>query len=151
MQFQGANLLAGIPAAEAKQLTDRDISARAKVASLEQQLDVLPKRQDLNDDQKRLEEKRLNELLAAARQAQIDAYRAIRDASPAYRLMLDNDFKPIELVVLQDWATKQNALFLQYFVGEDVGYLVVISPNAKPQIVKLEITDEQASEFGGEV
>src|SRR5262249_32896711 len=76
MQIQGTNLLAGLPTAEAKQLTDRDISARAKVASLEQQLDVLPKRQDLNDDQKRVEEKRLNEALAAARQEQIDTYRA---------------------------------------------------------------------------
>jgi CHAT domain-containing protein/Tfp pilus assembly protein PilF len=150
LKVQGTDLLAGLSADEAKKLNNRDTAARAKVAALEQQLDVLPKRKDYSDEQKKAEETRLTSELTTARQEQIDAYRAIRNASPVYRLMLGQDFKPVEIGALQGWVKEQNALLLQYFLGEDAGFLFVISPDAPPQIVKLEIAKDQAEALGAE-
>jgi tetratricopeptide (TPR) repeat protein len=150
LKVQGTDLLTGLPVAEAKQLNDRDIAARAAVAALEQQSEVLPKRKDLNEAQRRDEGTRLQQALTAAQQEQIDAYRAIRNASPAYQLMLGEDFKPVATTVLQNWVKQQNALLLQYFLGKDAGFLFVIAPDAPPQIVKLEITKDQADSLGAE-
>jgi CHAT domain-containing protein len=150
INLQGTDLFAGLPADQAKQLKDRDTAAQANVASLEKQLEILPKRQDYTDAQKKSEEQRLTEALKAAREEQVATYRDIRNASPAYRLMVGQDFKPIALDTLHHWVQDQHALLLQYFLGDEGGYLFILG-DGQPQIVKLETNEEQAKELGTEV
>jgi CHAT domain-containing protein/Tfp pilus assembly protein PilF len=147
MNVQGANLLLGLPPEQAAQLQQRENAAKAKLAALESQLDVLPKRNDLTEAQKKEEELRLVEQTKTAREEEVEAYRDIRNASPACRLMLGKDFKPVSLDELQTWVKDQNALLLQYSLGDKDGFLFVINGDEKPQLVKLEITKEQAEEL----
>ena len=86
--------------------------------------------------------------LAAAQDEQIAAYRAIRNASPVYQSTVTQDFKPVELSAVSAWVKQQHALLLQYFLGDEGGYLFVLAADREPQVVKLEITKEQADELG---
>jgi CHAT domain-containing protein/Tfp pilus assembly protein PilF len=147
MNVQGTDLLAGLPVNQATGLKQHESAAQAKVAALEKQLEVLPRRNDFTDAQKKTAEASLVNQLKAAREEQIDSYRDIRNASPACRLMAGKDFKPVPLEVLQAWTKDQSGLLLQYFLGDKAGYLLVISGDETPQLLKLEITKQQAAEL----
>jgi len=147
MKVQGTDLLAGLAADEATRLRVRETAAKAKVASLESELDVLPKRTDFTEVEKKAEERRLTQQLSVARNEQVEAYRDIRNASPACRLMVGQDFKPVSLEQLQAWVKEQDALLLQYFLGDKDGYLFITSGDEQAQLVKLEITKQQAEEL----
>jgi CHAT domain-containing protein/Tfp pilus assembly protein PilF len=148
LNVQGTDLLAGLPPDEAKKLHDREAAAMSLVADLEKQLKVLTQRADFTAEQKKVEEAKLTERLAAAREEQIAAYRDIRNASPAYRLMVGKDFKPVGLLQLHVWVESQNALLLQYFLGDDAGYLFIIPADGPAQLVKLEVSADQAKDLG---
>jgi CHAT domain-containing protein/predicted negative regulator of RcsB-dependent stress response len=150
LNLQGTDLLAGVAAEEAKRLRERDTSARAEVASLEKQLEILPERQDYSAAQKQSEYARLTAALTAARERAIEAYRDVRNASPAYRLMVGQDFKPVALDQLQGWVTEQDALFLQYFLGDEAGYLFIVPADGEARVVKLEISAEHSQDLGTE-
>ncbi len=148
INLQGLDLLAGLDAKVAQALRNRDVRAGAAILALEKQLEVLADRKDLSDTQKTTEQNRLNTALKTAREEQVEAYNAIRNASPAYRMMVGRDFKPIELSTLHHLVKDQQGLLLQYFLGHDEGYLIVVAADAEPQILKLAVTPEQAASLG---
>ena len=66
--------------------------------------------------------------LLEPRQDVAEAYRAIRNASPAYKLSIGRDFTPVTLRRLQRWVRQQDAVYLQYMVHETTpSYVLVIS------------------------
>ncbi len=139
-----------MPRVQAARLRQLDAAAQAKVAAVEKELARLPTRQDLNDAQKMTEETRLQEELAAAREEQIEAYRTLRNTSPAYRLMLGKDFQPVKPDALQAWVKGQNALLLQYFFEDKNGYVFIIDPTGGLRIVSLEVSEALAKDLGTE-
>jgi CHAT domain-containing protein/Tfp pilus assembly protein PilF len=145
--LQGADLLARVPPEQAKQLRDRERAAQLAVATLEQELKSLVSQSKLSDAEKQAEEQRLTTALAAARGEVIEAYRAIRNASPGYRTVAGQDFKSVGVEQLQPWLQQRNALLLQYFFGVDGGYLFVIPPDGSPRIVRLNISKRIAKQL----
>ena len=148
MQLQGVDLLAGVPEDQARQLRQRDNEAKIRMASLEKQLQVLDKLRELSPEQRQQRQKELIAQLVKARQDVLDSYRGIRIASPAYRLAIGQDLKPVELSKLHAWVKEQEGLLLQYFLGDEAGYLFVIPADGKAALVQLEIVADQARELG---
>jgi CHAT domain-containing protein/Tfp pilus assembly protein PilF len=147
MKLQGVDLLAGVPPEQARALREKEAANRSAVASLEKQLEILPQRKDYDEARKKAEELRLTAALIAARQKEVDGYRSIRNVSPAYRLAIGQDFKPIGLDRLHDWVKRQNAILLEYFLGDEASYLFIVPADGPPQLLKLEIATDQAKEL----
>ncbi len=71
-----------------------------------------------------------------------------RRASPAYRLMLDADLKPVSLEHLAAWAQQQNAMVLEYLVGAESTLLFCLAPRRAPRVVTLTVSDQQSHALG---
>jgi len=150
MDLQGVDLLAGVPEARTAALRRRDAEARTRVAMLEKQLSLAqqPSEQAPAERRERLEQ--LQAALAKARDAVVQVYRDLRSASPAYRLAVGQDFQPVSLQVLQPWVAQQQALLLEYVLGQDGGYLLVVPAAGDARLVKLDISAEDAAALGVE-
>lgn len=132
----GIDLLEGLPAAEAAALRLRDMQAKTRLAQLEKQAEG----SDRND---------LQAELLAARQEVIDAYVAIRNASPAYRQLVGRNYKPATLTEIQTRLVGADCLLLEYFLGKEAGYLIVIPPTGeKARVELLNLDKEQAATLG---
>jgi CHAT domain-containing protein len=150
MQTAGLDLLTGLPKQEARRFRQQESQVAGRVAALQKQLDVLRTRRDLSSDQKEKEQERL---AAELRQAQFEytrAYAEIRNASPAYRLAISDDQKPVSAEKLQQWVNGHQALVLEYLLGTKAGYVFVLPVGEEPQVLKLELTAEQAVALGVE-
>jgi tetratricopeptide (TPR) repeat protein len=150
IQTAGLDLLAGLPGEEARRLRQQKSQAAGRVAAARKQLDVLRTRQDLSPDQKEKEHERL---LAELREAQFEytwAYADLRNASPAYRLAISDEQKPVSAEKLQQWVNGHQALVLEYLLGTKAGYVFVLPVGEEPQVLKLELTAEQAVALGVE-
>ena len=140
VELRSTDLLAGLPESEALDLRSRQIAARERLATLERQLSAA--------GTSAVEETQRRDLLAKLRDAQqevADAYRQIRTASPAYRLVIGRDFRPTPLAKIQEWAAQQEALLLEYHITESAGFLFVVPPTGDAQVVRLAVTEEQAT------
>lgn len=142
------DLLEGVPPQEAQRLREAENQAKRDVASYERQLEILPAREDLNEAAIRQETIRLRGELALARQRAVDAYAAIRTASPKFRQIVGREFKPIELAALQTWLEDRQAMMLYYAMTDAGAWLIAIGGDAAPRATKIEIGQEQAIELG---
>ncbi len=148
MSSAHADLLAGLDEGAANELRRREQQAQAMIATLQKQAESLAKRRDLSDAQRAAETQKLEAELHTARQTYADVYADIRNASPAYRLALGSDRKPISLEELKKKAAEQKALVLEYLLGEEGGYLLIIPGAGEPHLIKLDINKEQADKLG---
>ncbi len=101
MDRRGVDLLAGLPADEAVAFRSREAEVRSRVSEIEQQLKFLDQRRDLTPDERRQQVNSLVQRLAQARLDYVEAYRDLRNASPAYRLNAGKDRKSIALATLR--------------------------------------------------
>jgi len=120
------------------------------VASCEKQLEVLPNRADMTAAQKKTEEAKLLDALKVARKNLVDAMAAIRSASPAYRLMIAEDRKPIALEIIRGELVSEKTLALEYLIGEAVSYVLVYGLETEPKLLPLTLSEKQAELFGVE-
>lgn len=148
MALQGIDLLDGLPKNESARLRKQESDAKAQLASLERQLDVLDKRKDLSANERNELRRSLRGRLKPARQAMVDAYAQIRNASPAYRVALGENRRPVSLEKLQSRVAAADGLFLEYVLGTEGGYLFVIPAEGNARAVKLTINDSQAKALG---
>ena len=88
------DLLAGLPESEAEPLRKQERAAQMNLASLEKQLELARQRKDLPAGELKGQIDKLESQAVAARQGVVDAYVAIRNASPAYRQMVGQNFLP---------------------------------------------------------
>jgi tetratricopeptide (TPR) repeat protein len=147
MAAANVDLLAGLPEQETEQLRGRETEANARVASLEKQLEVLDVRKDVTDEERESQRQALREQLVKARQELVDAYVAIRNASPAYRRAVGKEFLPVKLDEIQHRLAGEDGLVLEYVLGKKVGYLFVIpAVGGRPHVVELDIDQEQAEQ-----
>ncbi len=150
MATAGVDLLAGLAEQEAQRLRENEARAAGRVASLCKQLDLLPARRDMTEEQKEREEERLNEELRRARFEHVQAYAELRSASPVYRLAISNGQKPVSLQRLKQWVEQDGALLLEYLLGKDNGYLFLLPAGGDPQVVRLGLNEQQAKALGVE-
>ena len=91
---------------------------------------------------------KLESHMADARQQVVDAYVAIRNASPAYRQMVGQNFLPTTLEDVQPRLAGEDRLVLEYILGSKAGYLIVIPPTGQEsRIETLSISDAQAAKL----
>ena len=146
----GIDLLAGVATETAKKLRAAEAAALMDVASCEKQLEVLPRRADMTAERKKAEEAKLTEALKVARKKLVDAMAAIRSASPAYRLMIAEDRKPVALDAVRRDLIADKALALEYLIGEGKSHLLIYGVGVKPKLLPLELNKKQAKLFGVE-
>jgi CHAT domain-containing protein len=146
---RGVDLLAGIPTDQAQTLRERETRARSLVSQLEKQLDRLAQRRDLSLEEREQRAESLRQQLSVARQAYVDAYRDIRNASPAFRLSLTSDHKPVTLDGLREWAAARQALVVEHMVTAQQSFVVVVPPaNGRVRIEELSVASGQATKLG---
>ena len=80
----------------------------------------------------------------------MQAYAEIRNASPAYRLAIGQDNQPITLGNLQVLVADREGMLLEYLIGDEGAYVVVVPADDDPRLVKVEPSDEQARVLGVE-
>ncbi len=148
MQVQGVDLLQGIPAEQAQRLRAAERDSQQQVASVEKRIQLLAQRKELSADQRQHELATLEGQLRQAQQAYVNAHADIRNASPAYRLAVGTDRKPVSLGRLQKLAAAENALVLEYLVGDRQAYVLVVPGNAPARIERISVGTEQAGPLG---
>jgi tetratricopeptide (TPR) repeat protein len=151
IETRGLDLLAGVQPEEARRLRQNDAQARGRLAALRKQLQLLDSRKDLSAVQKKERTEQLVDGIRQARWEVAEAYATIRNASPAYRLAVGKDLKPVPLEAIQAWVTKQNALLLEYLAGTEGGYVLIVPPEGKTRLEKLAINAIQAKILGVDV
>ncbi len=141
------DLLAGLEQGKAAELRSKDQQAQARIAMLQKQAEILEKRKDLLDNDRKAETKKLEDELHAARQAYADVYAEIRNVSPAYWLAVGQDRKPVSLEELKKKAAEEKALLLEYLIGDKGSNLLIVPGAGEPRLVKLEIGKDQAGKL----
>jgi CHAT domain-containing protein len=148
METHGLDLLAGVPEKDAAALRKRESQAQSRLASLEKQMQLLDARKDLSPEDRMKQADSLGVQLRKARENYVTAYADIRNASPAYRLAIGQDRKPVAFDRLSKWIADQDALMLEYYLGRDGGYLLVLRAGAAPRLEKLTVDKQQAETLG---
>src|SRR5580704_9672384 len=107
-QLTSANidLLAGLPSQEAERLRQNESEAKERVAQREAELQAFERRSKVSEGGQ--ERDQILAAVEAARSGLVDAYIAIRNASPAYRQAVGKDFKPASIRTIQDQLAKPN-------------------------------------------
>lgn len=144
----GINLLEGVEPALAKKLTDAENTAQAEIASLNKQVELIYNNSNIFVSEK---EKKIEPLSTKLRDAQkrwVEARAAIRSASPIYRLMIGEDRKPVSLDTVQKELENDNAIALEYIIGEEKSYLFVFGKGMTPTLFPLTFDEPQAKLFG---
>ena len=145
----GLDLMAGLPEAEATRLRQREQRALARVAEIEKQSELLLARHGPDDADARQQQEILRAELIDARQEVVDAYAAIRNASPAYRQAVGQNFTVLSLTEIQRELAGSRGLAMEYALGDHAGYVIVIPPMGQPaRVERLALDAEQAKVLG---
>lgn len=143
LEFRGVDLLAGLPAEEAARLKRSEAAARVRVATLEKQT------AQARTANRGALPANLDSSLADARQALVEAYREIRNASSTYRLAVQSDYKPADLGEVQSRLAKSRELLLSYTLGKERSFVLVAPPAPEPaQIHELIVSTAAAETLG---
>lgn len=149
MQTAHADLLAGLPIAQAQALRQAMNRAEAQVAQLERQLAAAGADTILSAEDRKARQEELTRQLMVARNLLVDAHTAIRNASPLYRKTLANDFQSVPLQEVDAWLIKRKSCLLYYVLDNEKALVVARGPQQRDQIVQqLEVTPEQAKLLG---
>ncbi len=150
MRANGVDMLEGLPEETASRLNKAEGLAQADVVSLQKRFKTLQDRTDMESDEKAEEGKRLLEELAAARERLVQAWSNIKNASPAYRLLLAEDRQPVRIETMGKELAESDTLALQYLLGSEHGFLLAYGGGIEPILVELKLNDTQASLLNSE-
>lgn len=151
MAIGSIDLLSGVEPAQAAALRQREAKALARLADVERQGRELEAKPDLSPQDRKQGIELLRSMTRQAREDYASVYAEIRNASPAYRLAIGEDRKPLSLESLQEWAAARDALVLEYLLGADGGYVLVIPGKEEARLSRLRIDGkDQVAALGGE-
>ncbi|MCA9004826.1 MAG: tetratricopeptide repeat protein, partial [Planctomycetaceae bacterium] len=137
----GTNLLIGLSSTESARLKQQKQDAHTRLAYLEQQIRIKKAKSEKINSGDQNDLNQLSRELVAAKQTLVDAYQAVQNASPAYRLSMSENQRPVELSVIQSEVTQQQGILLEYFIGSDQSYLFVVPSKGDPQIYHLKVDE----------
>jgi CHAT domain-containing protein len=138
LNLAGADLSAGRPAAQRRQLQRQEAELKARAADLEQQLSAAtagPQRAQLET------------LLAQARDALYKHYRDQRSTNPVYRSLLATGAGGLRLSRVQHELAGRDGLLLMYLLGERNGYVLAVGPDAA-RVSTLDVDEAAAKALG---
>jgi CHAT domain-containing protein/Tfp pilus assembly protein PilF len=136
------DLLQGLPVTEANRLRQQEEAAAARVKRIEQQLSAEPATG--SPQQRSTRRAQLESGLGVARQQLVEAYAAIRNASPVYRQTVGRDFQPIDMPTLREWVREHHALVLHYTLGSQASYVFAMDGAGEARIEVPTVNAEQA-------
>jgi CHAT domain-containing protein/tetratricopeptide (TPR) repeat protein len=143
LHAQGIDLLADVPADVADKLRQRDAVAKQQIATLKTQLESLP----IDKGAVSADRTELVEQLGQALAKEVEVYRDMRNVSPAYRLAVSQDYRPLPLAELQTWVAERKGLLLEYMIGHEQSFVLVVSSGGA-SFTRLTLSDEQAQACG---
>ncbi len=149
LELRGGDLLAGVGWRIARPLRKRETDARTRLAQLEQTLQRTAAAAGVTPAERERQMQMLEPQLLAARRDVIDAYREIRNASPAYRLMLAQDFKPAETAAVDSWLQSMGGVMLRYYIGTNSSWVFIIRPGQDVEVLPLSIPPESIAAGAG--
>jgi CHAT domain-containing protein len=151
MQIAHADLLAGLEPQQAQVLRDRRNRAETKVARLERQRAATNADPGISDRERQASREELEVALAAARGALVEAHTELRNASPAYRQALSNDFQPAALERIDQWLADRQFQLLYYTVSDRSAFVVSCGRQADSSTIQhLQVAPDQARILGVE-
>jgi tetratricopeptide (TPR) repeat protein len=142
------DLLTGVPKNVAAALRRREAEVQTRLAGLEKQVQLLDEQKDLSLDDRKRQTEALRAQLRRAHADYVVVYADIRNASPAYRLAVGQDHKPVTLAKLNKWVADQNAGLLEYCLGRETGSVLILRAGAAPRLEKLAVGKDQARALG---
>ena len=110
------------------------------MAGLKKQLQSLDTQKQLSQEKRQEQALHWKPNLGEAQRQYVAAYADIRNASPAYRLAVGQDLKPAPLARLQRWAAEQDALVLEYLLGFEAGYVLVLPGKGQARVERIAVT-----------
>lgn len=149
LHTQGIDLLADVPREQADKLRERDAQWKRQVSALQSKLEALGSESNLTAAERDRQREPLIEQMAIAQTELVEVYRDMRNVSPAYRLAVSQDYRPLPLAELQSWVAAQDAVLLEYLIGYDASYVLVVSPS-ETTLTRIELSAEQAKACGVE-
>jgi len=149
LQSQGIDLLADVPSDVAARLNQRDALAKQQVATLKAQLEASTIDKSLAPGDRDQHQAQLVEQLSQAQTVEVEVYREMRNVSPAYRLAVSQDYRPLPLAELQAWVADRKGLLLEYMIGHDESFVLVVSPS-EARFTRLMLDDKQAKDCGAQ-
>lgn len=148
MELSGTDLLAGISAAEAGKLRDREAKARVRLASLQSYYRSVDQGTQSPGQPQRAELQRVAKEIVQAQADYMEACRDIRNASINYRLAVGKNRKSVALVDLQRSLTAVEGLLLEYVSDEEETSLIIVPPSGEPKAVALTVNKDLAGVLG---
>ena len=139
LEVRGIDLLAGVTPQQANQLRTNEIAASNRVVELERKSRLAQK---VNGGVVSAE---IQADLADARQTAIEAYRAIRDASPAFRLATHGNFQGAKLEDVQHRLTRSGELLLSYVVGQQHSFVIAVPPAPQSPVIQQIVLSDAAA------
>ena len=144
LAVQGIDLLSGVEAGEADELKTRITAARSRMAQIEQRLGQLDDSATSTEEGKRARHALIADLQRARRYF-VTTRSDIRNASPAYRLAVSKNQRPVTLSALQAYVDQRDALLLRFFCGDLASYVLVIQAERPPRLEPLTLDDSVAA------
>jgi CHAT domain-containing protein len=132
----------------AEPLREKESNAANEVSRIEQHLRDLANDSTLSDEDREQQKATTLAELQTARQLYFDVYNELREASPTYKLATGETLKPMSLDAVKAWCKQHQSLLLEYHLGKRGGYVFIAGPELEPQLVKLEIGENQAAALG---
>lgn len=147
MQAAHIDLMAGLAEEIARPLRTREQETQSRLADLEKQWETAASAKDLSESERTAKLEALQKTIARARQDWIEANTAMRNASPAYRKMVANDFRAASLDAVQKTIGARQ-IILEYVIGDSESSVIVIGPPGQPaRMLPLVVEAEQAREL----
>ncbi len=142
MGLQGVDVLAGLPAVQAERLGGARNRRLGKMTALQRELDA--QRDSAEPTQVLTLELELDKAKAEYRATE----REIWNLSPVCRRAVGSPHQPKPLAHLRKWTAEKRALVLEYVLGREGAYLLVVPPEGDPWLEALTLNDELAQVLG---
>jgi CHAT domain-containing protein len=143
------DLYSSIPVEIRTRLEKRETDAKAHIAEYQQRITLLRSRKDLAPEEIN---KQITELEGKLRTAYNDYEQVneeIKNTSPLWNELITSGGKPVSIDTIQGQLVAQQSLMLIYQIGKEGSFLFVIPPaRQKPEVLRLQITDQVASILG---
>ena len=146
VELHGRDLLADLSPGEARDLRKEEKATRVAIASLTQQLSVLHGQSGLTGKKLGDRRKELEDKLRAEQEKFEDIRRKIWNAVAAQGTAMASPHEPATLEHIEAWAAKNEALVLEYFMGAEGVYVLVVGGGA-PSLEKLAVDERNARRF----
>ncbi len=133
---------------EAARLKTRQDEAQTQLASYEVQLGVIRRRAGKAPSESGRQVAELEEKIASARQQVVQIHREAYALNPAWREVTTENQDLVSIARVQEWLRERKALLLDFYVGERMIAVLMLTGDGPPAWFPLTVDDSAASSLG---